>query len=261
MRRLTKDDRLGLWLLLGCALFLGLGAATAGVIRVREPRRDPSTLCVVGRPVSGETIVLIDCTDPLTADQVQAVSNRLRQIEATELSANARVSLWVLGESDEGQLRRLFCRCHPGRQANPIIQNPRFVAAACESLFATPLGDALRRAPMGGSAARSPILEALCTLSRTELVAAEPPRRLILISDLLQNSRALSFYSMTPGFEGFRSAPRFKRLLPDLGGVEVEVLRIPRTGEDLEAELPLLAFWEALFEAAGARTVRIGRLT
>ena len=54
------------------------------------------------------------------------------------------------------------------------------------------------------------------------------PRRLIVVSDLLQNSDAISFYKNEPDFQRFRGSPQARGLNPDLRGVEIELWLIQR---------------------------------
>ena len=254
------SNRAAAGLMAACFIVLAFGAGMAAMLRARIPIFDPNTTCVVGKATAGGTLVLIDRTDPHTPAQAAAIRERLRQLEE-ELEQNELVSLWVLSDLPEGSLRRVFCRCFPGREANPLIQNQRKVAERCDSLFSQPLCNLVGMLPGASRAPRSPILEALCTLGMAELGGTALPTRLILVSDLWQNSRSLSFYSGIPAFTAFRSSAGSSRLIPDLRGVDVEVLRTPRAGEDLGAELQLLGFWEACVKAAGARSVRIRRLT
>jgi hypothetical protein len=247
-------------LIVGCLLVLALGTGLAALLQARIPVLDPMTACVAGQASPAATLVVIDRTDPDTPAQVAAVRERLRRLEE-ELEPNEILSVWVLSDLPEGSLRRVFCRCYPGRHANPLIQNARWVGRRCDSLFSQPLHSLVSALPGPERAPRSPILEALCTLGRVEIGDAERPARLIVVSDLWQNSRSLSFYSGMPTFKGFASTPGSSGLIPDLHGADVEVLRIPRAGEDLGAELRLIAFWEACLNAAGARSVRIRRLT
>jgi hypothetical protein len=254
------SNRAAMALITACLVALGIGVGLAALMQARIPILDPVTACALGRATSGSTVVVIDRTDPDTPPQAAALRERLRQLEE-ELEPNELVSVWVISDLPEGSLRRVFCRCFPGRQANALLQSRRRVAKRCDSLFSQPLHDLAAGLPGPERAPRSPILEALCTLGRAELGGTAGPRRLLVVSDLWQNSRPVSFYPRIPTFTAFRSSPGSDRLIPDLRGVDVELLRTPRAGEDLGVELQLLRFWEACLKAAGARSVRIRRLT
>lgn len=107
---------------------------------------------------------------------------------------------------------------------------------------------------------QSPILEMIADISRRPDL--RPGSRLIVISDLLQNSDTARFCSRRgdmPRFAVFAKRPVFERVRPRaLAGVDVEVLMLQRYGYGQPGiaycrdEEELRAFWRDYFVGAGA---------
>lgn len=259
MKRSMTPDRLGTGLLVGCVVVLVLAIGGAALDEFWQRQADEGLQRV--RPSAGRTAIVLDVTDPLNVDQATQLQEHLRGLEAEKFQPGDVVTVWRLGSSPEGPLhRQLLLHCPP-RQANPIYQNPIRVAARYDSLFARPLRQVVEKLPTGTPARWSPIMEALRAVSEApEFRGGVGPHRLILVSDLQQNTTRVTLCTRLPSFDSFRRSQLVSTLLPDLHGVVVEVLFIPRARHDLESELALQHFWRAYFQAAGVPVVQIERL-
>lgn len=257
----TRADRLGLGLLVGCSLVLAAGAVLGIALERRQEQVDPVTGCVAGVEPGAETTVIIDLTDPLPAVFRAEIREYFRELETEGLRPNERLTLWTLSGAREGALRRRWCRCHPRREANPLVGNGRLAAARSESLFAAPLRRALDSLPTRETAAATPLLEAVQqACSQPGFQARSVPRRLVLVSNLEQNSAVLCVYTHTPNFASFRETPGYRHVLTDLRGASVEVLYVPHGRAAADLSTTLQEFWCDYFRACGAATVRVRRL-
>jgi hypothetical protein len=256
----TTLDRRGAWLIASSLLFLTFVAGTAGWEAIHAPTRDPATLRVAAQPANGEIVVLLDVTDPLSREQQAALVGWLREFELTRLRPQQRVTLWVLGVSEAGGLRRQFARYYPGREADPFLHNPAMSAAACDSLFTGPLRAALAAAVPVKCSPYSLLLEAVSEISgQPELDPHNGARHLVLISDLREHTPWLSFYHQVPSFAKFEHSRRFPQVQADLRDVPVEVLYLPRTAWDV-CTPELRDFWRSYLTACGAPLVSFRRL-
>lgn len=252
-------QRTGQMLLAGCGLVLVLLTALALVIQSR-PQRDPVTGCPPRRQVRDRTAVLLDFTDPLSAEQRQSLHRRLRSLSMNDLRPNEQVSVWILGEGDN-ELRRIYCRCFPGREANPLWSNLVWVAARAETTFMAPLSTAVATAAAGRAIRRSAIMESVRQIAELEDLAPVPgARRLVLVSDLRQNNGALSHDAFRPDFSSFRQSAAFPPVRAQLAGVDVELVFVARAKGTLAEQLVLQEFWKRYFLACGATTVKCDRL-
>lgn len=115
---------------------------------------------------------------------------------------------------------------------------------------------------------QSPVLEMLQTLSRQSAMAQT--KRLVVISDLLQNSDTAQFcrtQNDMPKFEVFRQRKISPRIAPDgYEGIKVEVLMLQRHGYGTAAlpycrdEEEIVTFFRDYFTHHGAASVTVTRL-
>ena len=260
MKETRTLDRQGVRQIAASVLALGLVGALVAWQQLRTPVLDPVTLRAAGQPVRGEVAILLDVTDPLTPSQVAAATEWLRQLELVELLPNEHLTVWALGTWESGGLERVFTRYYPGRESDPILHNPSGSAASCDSLFSRPLRAAVQRAATGRHYPRSPILEAIQEIARQpEFADARIPRHLVVVSDLLQHTPALSFYRRVPSFQAFHQTPQFAALRAELRGVAVDLLYLPRS-EVGGAGARLIEFWREYVVACGSRSVRVRRV-
>ena len=84
---------------------------------------------------------------------------------------------------------------------------------------------------------------------------AEGPRRIVIVSDLLQHSDALSFYR-GEDWESFRASADFGRLARNLDGAEVTILRVPRPGAKVDGAA-VDDFWVRYLDVQGAERVDV----
>jgi hypothetical protein len=97
----------------------------------------------------------------------------------------------------------------------------------------------------------SPLIEALVGISdRADFSPAVADRKVVLVSDLIQNSDELSHFKTGPVFEKIQST-RFASDKPKLSGVTVTVRVVPRRNYALPKK-DLIDFWEQMFAFSGA---------
>jgi hypothetical protein len=244
---------------LSAAFLLTIILAVVGA-ESQAPRLDPITLRDARRPLAGDVVILLDATDTLSPERLSDVEAWLGGFERSSLQPNERVSLWVLSARGEDGLEERFSRCFPGRETDPLLHNPARSAAACDSLFTEPLHRALGVAAGAPASRRSPILEAIRELSTgPELAPGGHPRHLILISDLLQNNGAASFYRRIPRLADREETVGLSSIQADLHGVEVTILYVPRRATGLVRASELSAYWAAFFRGCGASAVHLER--
>ncbi|WP_420857874.1 hypothetical protein [Marivivens marinus] len=227
-----------------------VGGFLASDYYMRELAVDDETLCPVDGPEHA-TLVLLDLTDPISAAQ----SSRLRTILGGEIArapAGTMFSVGVVSEDPTNWGAR-FARCKPQQEenANPLIQNPRMIGERYNDEFIVPFDQAIGTLLTVEAENSSPIMESLQALvADSPSIETVPGRRkLIVVSDLLQNSQILSFFR-EEYWEEFASVGGVTRLAGDLHNVEVMILRIPRqtsqTGEDRVDQ-----FWIRYFDFQG----------
>ncbi len=242
------------YLFIGLLVVLGLGVLIA-VSWLKPPEYNETTLCPKTGPGAG-LVILLDLTDRIGSTQ----HTRLRSILEKEVAEARRNTLIAVGavNPDPGKWGVDFALCKPqeGSAANKLYENPRLVAEKYEKDFRQPFAVNLEKMLKAELADRSPIMESLqAVLAATPgFLDAEYPRRVIIVSDLLQHSAVFSFYRRDT-WRKFQRSRDFARLARTLRGVDVQILRLPRPKAKIDpAEVG--DFWANYFDQAGARSVR-----
>ena len=116
---------------------------------------------------------------------------------------------------------------------NKWTQNPHLIEERWQALFANPLQHLLDSILDGGDAQVSPIMESIQSvvvtkLGSEELISQKIPRRLIIISDLLQYVPDYSQYRPLEDFKHFEKLPYYQSVRADLSGISVEFWYVRR---------------------------------
>ncbi|WP_146180735.1 hypothetical protein [Thalassorhabdomicrobium marinisediminis] len=211
---------------------------------------DAVTLCPVEGP-TGAMVVLLDLTDPLTRSQ----ANQLQTWLGDEIASSPRGTLLSVGvvSEDPSDWGARFAKCKPqtAEDGNPLIQNPSILGETYNDEFLLPLHETLEKMMQSETQNTSPIMESLQALvSGTPNFTTTRLRRLVIVSDMLQNSSVLSFYR-SEGWEHFTETRAHERLAGNLDEVGVTLLRIPRTSANIGDPLKVDTFWARYFDSQG----------
>ena len=251
-RRRSDKRQAGWW-----ALIVGtLVALIVGIVLVRDlrpPLIDETTLCPKETGPVASIAVLLDLTDPLSKIQ----HTRLRGIlEATIAGAKAN-TLFAVGAVRTDPVRRgaEFKLCKPleGKEANELYQNPGLIQKRYRKEFKGPLDSVLEEMLATNAADRSPIMESLQALlaSTPGFLDAKYPRRILIVSDLFENSAAFSFFRGGT-WQTFVRSPDFRRLAKNMNGIDIEIHRLPRSSAKVD-NADVEDFWVNYFDQAGVR--------
>jgi hypothetical protein len=257
MRTRLSPDQLGARVLVVCAavLFMALGGAMA----VESWQHRSTEAIERDHRGQGQLTVLVDATDPLSQGQVLQLEGQLQRVVEMQLQPGDVVTIWILGQSVDGPLRRVLRLHVPPTESNPLYQNPHQVAGHYDAQFTRPMHGALTGLSAAAPARWSPILESINTLAELPDLHGSSRCRLVLASDLEQHSHLASFLSRQPTFAAYHRTGA-SGALPDLHRVSVEIVVIPRAGQDLQTELSRERFWTEYLRAAGAARVVVERL-
>jgi len=144
----------------------------------------------------------------------------------------------------------------PKLTGNPLISNPRLLAAQAQSQFFAPLLASVAAANATAHADASPILEAVRELATVGELSSNGRVRFILVSDLRQ---------FDPSRHPHPQSRRANSAAHGAAGLallhaDALVLFISRPGVSLDEELSVQARWRAHLEALGAGSIRVERL-
>lgn len=254
--RIRRKDRAGVFILalvvivvLGAVAFVfrldGLGVGTCSVSKLRSL-----------------TVIAIDATDVLNDVQRLSLHNELIATIGG-VPKGGGVQIWRIAPT-AGTLPDAAgpLTCNPGdaMTANPWFSNPRLVDRTYSDTFRQPLIAAIDRFIAAQSEPQSPIMESIQSIGvRTFAVAPSRSilsKRLILASDLIQNTSNYSQLHSVEPFEQFARTLNYRRVAPPiLSDVSVELLYLQRSnGPSYKQHIE---FWQQYFARAGARVDRV----
>ena len=217
------------------------------------PTTDPLTACRVDKKNPAHTVILIDQSDPFAPNDFGWVEAFVDQ-EARDLPKYGRLTIMTPNVKDPFAPREVFSRCSTGSadHANPFLENPRMIEDNWRASFREPLNGAVMSVLKDKAAPASPLAEAIHTIfDRADFSAKSKKRRVVIISDLIQNSKNFNFYRTGADFETF-STSRLASEMHDSGGAEVVARIVPRQNYDLPLS-EVKAFWASYFSATNAR--------
>ena len=255
----------------GFALSAVAVAAVLGLVWLQPDPvpRDPDTLCPEAGP-SRVTAILVDTTDRVGPTSRADILGRLDDVVTSSRADEMMVAYEtapVVGEGAEGALfpPRLTV-CNPGDPdaANPLISNPELIRRRLEEGFRQPLDRLFRELVGREQADVSPLLENVQAISVTLFARrahAETPKRLIVVSDLMQHSEHLSLYRAPLDYDAFDRTVGADALRTNLQDVGIEVLFVQRREHERFGDARnLIELWERWFAGQGGRLERVSRL-
>ncbi len=254
---IRRDDILGGALsvvLVGSLLSMG---ALAHYLK-GEVLHDGETLCPSDQSVP-HTVLLVDRTDPFTDLHTRLFESAVERGSAA-LRRGERLSIFLIEARTSTPPAPILSLCKPddGSDANWLYQNSTLLRSAFEKQFAQPLTALVDRLHEPAQAPASPILETIRAVSLLpSFREAQARRKLIVVSDLLENTARYSHYTTTPDYQSFRRSPYGASLLPSLHGVEVELVYLPNQRAQKRQGRAHLAFWQSYLTEAGARAVEV----
>ncbi len=241
-----------------------LGALVAAVwfyVHLVSAQRtlDPVTLC----PPDPDslTILVVDVTDPMNTAQRQDFLNQLDNLRAS-IPRYGQLGVFKVDAAADRLLRPVIVRCNPGTAADvdATTGDPAAVQRTWEGKFKRPLDQAFQGLLAATGAATSPILESIQSVALTELQKPGQQakrRRLIVASDLLQNTSDANFYRDLPEGRAFLSSLAFQHARTDLRGVEVELWMLQRGDASKTQPRALPDLWDMILTKQGARLERV----
>jgi len=160
-----------------------------------NPEERDARMCPVSGP-SGVDIVVIDKSDEWNESQKIRLRNAIVDIQSA-IERDRLLEIFVFSDLVEVGFQPMFSNCSPGRgsETNEFIDNPRMRQQAFDQGFERPLAEILTQLAEPDSGSSSPILEVLSDISsRVEYRGIDGDRRIVVISDMIQNSEALSLF-------------------------------------------------------------------
>ena len=261
MKSLHSKDKTGILIIIACVVSVLTLAGIALAAGVWTTPSGASNGCQVATPLQSHLAILIDSTDSLTSSQKSYALDRVASL-ANAVKQGAKVAVYVIKGEDEELIEPVFSRCSPRNpaHADPLIENLDRIQERFEQEFRKPLLAAVQQATSDAVASSSPILESIQAVSELrEFSTIVPERRLLIISDMLQNTRGCSHYQGDDYQESIACTRYASTVVANLSMVEVEIICLRRIQARALQTPSHTDFWEEYFDASGATKPEISK--
>ena len=165
-----------------------------------KPLAKDSIGCFKDHPPPELVAIVIDRTDPVTPVQAAQIKNELVRVKAS-LPRQSELRAYTVGSVARETLSPDFRACHPGDPDDiNIWTEPEKRAARRWREFNEKFASYLDGVTPSGSESESPLIESIRSIGATTfsdpLFNSDPKtrKRLIIVSDMLQNSSLFSHY-------------------------------------------------------------------
>jgi hypothetical protein len=266
IRRISKrEERLkskNFWGVVIIAIVVGvLGLCTTFYISAKQSVRplDKETLCPTDDAGPNSiNVVLIDRTDKFSPTQQAAIRDKLEELRAGTEKYDL-IQIYSVGSTQVELLQPEFSMCNPGRgkEISEWTGNPHLVESKWKRLFGEPLQRIFDTALDSSEAQTSPIMESIQSISVTAFNShkngkSNHPKRLIVISDLMQHVADYSQYNGKLSFLDFKTKPYYQKIRSDLSRVSVSIWYIHRQNTVNLQTKEHFEFWQTYFADQGA---------
>ncbi len=171
-----------------------LAALSVTVFLFRPPLPDARTLCPTTRGIAAHTVVIVDRTDRWNP----AVGAALTElIDHAQRNTQQYEKFSIVSLDASNSTRPLFSVCNPGEPTfmTDLYRGRRYTQRDFDERFVGAAESVVAQLREPAEARASPIVEFVHRwLGRDDFNASIPHRRLVLISDMRQNSDNLSVY-------------------------------------------------------------------
>jgi hypothetical protein len=220
---------------------------------------DSATLCP--HDPESVTVLLVDVTDPMNVAQRQDFMNQLVRLK-NSIPRYGKLVVTKVDATSNSLLSPVIVTCNPGSAVdeNEATGDPARLQKQREEGFEKPLDAAFSKIAEASGADTSPILESVQSVALTELEKPGTqgrPKRLVLVSDLLQNTQGLNFYHSLPDAAKLVESSAFRRVRTDLRDVQVELWMLERQDAASTQPRALADLWDHLISAQQGTVVRV----
>ncbi|MER9414071.1 hypothetical protein [Mesorhizobium sp. M0589] len=214
----------------------------------------PPPVCVASDASRGVTIVVVDTTDPLSPTLARRMTATIEN-ERDKVPVGARLVVLAVNPAEASEPVELASACNPGNStgSNPLITTGSRLDRRWRDSFVDPVNAAITRAAENPPAKSSPLLETIsAVLNRPDFDGRVVLRRLVLISDMVQNDADYSQLGKGDPWKRFEKSELAKDLPLDLSGVDVAVDYLLRPEYRGIQGSKHKAFWAKLASSHGA---------
>lgn len=221
---------------------------------------DHETFCVKEN-LAQKTLILVDTSDKLSPIQKTALNERLWNYVKNIEKNNHQVLVFSVENINDKIIEPILKICNPGdaKNVNSLIENKKIISQNFEKHFKDKIDNIFVNLLDKESSQNSPIMESIQSIAVSNFIADaqnQTKNKIIIISDLLQNTENFSFYKGDYNFEKFIKGENYKFLKADFDGAEIELYFLNRRKDINLQNENLREFWIKYFQNQNATVSR-----
>jgi hypothetical protein len=265
---LSSLDRRGIFILCCIGVFaVALLATVVGVMWAR-PVIGPDN-CVyrdrrlLTRASTDQTVILVDQSEALTDTHRRFALSFIKDYVADDakFSVRSRIALFTFSKlnfdsRNSPSFRPSSDLCRPPSHGNELYENNRKITKDFYQRFLVPVTVALEQSLTTEVGERSPILETLQLISRSQEIEDGGRKTLILVSDMLQNTDGFSHYRDRRGYDDFLRSGFASDVKADFRDWSIIVVYLRRYRDRRLQQGAHVDFWQRYFHEAGGKVTR-----
>jgi hypothetical protein len=265
---LSRLDRRGIALLCGIAgVALALLVSVVGVMWTRPIIGADNCVYqdkrLLRRAPTDQTIILVDQSEALTETHRRFALTFIKDYVADDarLPVRSRIALFTFSKLNfeprtSPTFRPTADLCRPPSHGNELYENNRKITKDFYLRFLLPVTAALEQSLTADVGERSPILETLQLISRSQEIDDGGRKTLVIVSDMLQNTAGFSHYRERRSYDDFVRSGFASDVRADFRDWSIVVVYLRRYHERQLQQGAHLEFWQRYFHDAGGKITR-----
>ena len=255
----AKSDKIG-YLLIAVVVLI-LGGIAVFIAMNRGVELDKESMCRVDGQYD-RSVVVLDMTDNYNAIQVQQIRHIIENI-ADNLAVTEQLQLYIIDDVVPSEMKVELSLCNPGDGdgKSEIYSNPKLFKKRWEERFHAPLMAKLQKLSGAYTSTTSPILEtvqAVNNIAFPYVRNANQKYKMTIISDMIQNSKELSFFKTKSSKLGhFINSKEYMRVRTDLSQIDVDFVFVRRERFENLQTRPYIDFWAEVLGSMNANVENI----
>jgi hypothetical protein len=265
---LSSLDRRGILILCGIGgVAVALLASVVG-LKWARPVIGPDN-CVyrdkrlLTRAPTDQTVILVDQSEALTETHRRFALSFIKDYVADDakFSVRSRIALFTFSKLNfESRISPSFRPssdlCRPPSHGNELYENNRKITKDFYQRFLVPVTAALEESLTTEVGERSPILETLQLISRSQEIEDAGRKTLIVVSDMLQHTDGFSHYRDRRSYEAFLQSGFASDVKADFREWNIIVIYLRRYRDRHLQQAAHVDFWQRYFHDAGGKLIR-----
>jgi hypothetical protein len=215
------------------------------------------------RVSTDQTVILVDQSEGLTETHRRFALGFIKDYVADDarFSERSRIALFTFSKlnfesPNSPSFRPGSDLCRPPSKGNELYENNRKITKDFYVRFLIPVTTALEESLTTEVGERSPILETLQLISRSQEIGDGGRKTLILVSDMLQNTAGFSHYRDRRSYADFVRSGFASDVKANFRDWSIVVIYLRRYRDRQLQQGAHVDFWQRYFHEAGAKITR-----